>query len=178
LKKILKGCLKKKLKYQEMLYKHFYSYGMSICLRYTYSKEEALEVLNDGYLKVFEGLKTFNLQKEFKPWFRQIIIYTAIDYYRKNKKVKIWYEDDDNITPEPDAIDNLNVEDILKLLNELPEIYRMTFNLHEIEGYKHEEIAKMLNIAISSSRVNLTRAKKLLRAAFVTHFEFEYYEAI
>ncbi len=176
--KILKGCLNNKLKYQEMLYKQFYSYGMSICLRYTYSKDEAVEVLNDSYLKVFENLKGFDFEKEFKPWFRQIVVNTAIDYYRKNSKIKIWYEEETNFEPEPDAVDNLNVEDILKLLNELPEIYRVTFNLYEIEGYKHEEIAQMLNIAVSSSRVNLTRAKKLLRAAFVKHFEFEYYEAI
>lgn len=175
---ILKGCKKGKLKYQELLYKQFYGYGMSVSLRYSYSKEEAVEILNDSFLKVFNNIDKYNTKQEFKPWFRRIIINTAIDYYRKNSKIKLLNEPESEIELEPEATDNLNVEDILKLLNDLPEIYRLTFNLYEIEGYKHEEIAEMLSIAVSSSRANLTRAKKMLRSAFKKHFEPKYYEAI
>jgi len=175
---IIKGCLKHKRKDQELLYQRYYGYAMSICLRYCYSRDEALEVLNDSFLKIFENISGFNLELEFKPWLRRIIVNTAIDYFRKNSKIKRSEILEPDFGQAPDAIDNLNVEDIIRLLNELPEIYRITFNLYEIEGYKHEEIAEILNIAVSSSRSNLTRAKRLIREAYGKLFELKYHEAI
>jgi len=171
---IVKGCRKEKLKYQEMLYRQFYAYGMSVCLRYSYSREEAVEILNDSFLKVFNNLKTFDETKSFKAWFRRIIINTSIDYYRKNKKL-IYLENTDYLNLEvfsENDINNLEVQDLLKLLNSLPEVYRLTFNMYEIEGYKHEEIAELLNITASTSRSNLTRAKKMLRQAFEKHYNY------
>jgi RNA polymerase sigma factor (sigma-70 family) len=169
---IIQGCKKKQLRYQEMLYKEFYSYGMSISLRYTYSKEEASEVLNDSFIKAFDKIKQYNTGQSFKGWLRRIIVNTAIDYYRKNKKYHNTLSIDRAEEPEYDqrALEQLQVEDILKLLNGLPELHRLTFNLYEIEGYKHDEIAAMLKISESTSRANLTRAKQRLRELF--HQEF------
>jgi len=169
---ILKGCKKGKLKYQEQLYKQFYSYGMSISLRYAYSREESLEILNDSFLKVFNNIDSFDAEKSFKAWFRRIIINTSIDYYRKTKRI-IFVEPSEYAKNEifsQSDVDNLHVEDLLNLLNALPEIYRITFNLYEIEGYKHEEIAEILQITASTSRSNLTRAKKMLREAYQNQY--------
>ena len=177
---VLKGCKKGKLKYQEVLYSQFYGYGLSIALRYSYSREEALEILNDAFLKVFNNIKKFDNNKSFKSWFRRILINTSIDYFRKNKKL-LYLENIDYTKVEvfnENDINSLEVQDLLKLLNSLPEMLRLTFNLYEIEGYKHDEIAEMLKIKASTSRANLTRAKKMLRNLFQKHHDINYANAI
>jgi len=166
--KIIKGCVKGDMKYQEMLYKKFYAYGMSITLRYTKSREEAIEVLNDSFLKVFENINKFDLNRSFKSWFRQITVNTSIDQYRKSKKLIQTndIEDHEKDLHDPDRIEDMEVEDLLNLLYSLPDHYRLIFNLYEIEGFDHNEIAEKLGISDSTSRANLSRAKKLLRELF------------
>lgn len=178
--KLLKACKKGKIKSQEMLYKQFYAYGMSISLRYAYNRDEAAEVLNDSFLKVFGNIHKYNQKQSFKAWLRKIIINTAIDYYRKNKK---HYELIDVETANIELVDyslvdQFEIEDLQILLNELPEDYRITFNLYEIEGYKHDEIAVLLNITPGTSRSNLTRAKAMLRTAFEKHYKHQYAKVI
>ncbi len=166
--KVLKACKKGDLKCQEILYRKFYAYGMSISLRYSYSREEAVEILNDSFLKVFVNISKFDKKKSFKAWFRRILINTSIDYYRKSKRL-INTENIDDYNTEVknyNEIDNMEAEELLLLLNNLPELYRIIFNLYEIEGYKHGEIAEQLNITTSTSRANLSRAKKMLRESF------------
>ncbi|MDX2301336.1 MAG: sigma-70 family RNA polymerase sigma factor [Microscillaceae bacterium] len=173
---IIIQCKKNDLRHQEMLYKHFYSYAMGISLRYSYSREEALEIVNDSFMKVFDKIHTYNLQLSFKAWLRKIVIHTAIDYYRKYAKYK-YHLDIEKAASESsdlDAIDKLEVDDILKLLHELPQQYRLIFNLYEIEGYSHKEIGEMLNISESTSRTQLTRAKKKLRHLFQDFFDKSY----
>lgn len=171
--KILKGCIKGKSKSQESLYKQFYAYGMSICLRYAHNRDEAVEIMNDGFIKVFDNINKYNPDHSFKAWFRRILINTSIDYYRKNAKHYNHLDENmvDSELLDASLIDQLNVNDLMKLLNELPEQYRLTFNLFEIEGYSHQEIAGMLDIAVGTSRSNLARAKKILRQAFYEHYE-------
>jgi len=175
---IVLNCKKGKNKYKESLYKYYYSFGISISLRYSYSKEECIEILNDSFIKVFDKIKSFDENQEFRAWFRRIIINTAIDYYRKNSKIKAFLDFESDEIIESDAISRLSVEDILSLLNRLPEIYRITFNLYEIEGYSHEEIANILDTTASTSRANLSRAKKMLREAYINLNKLSYNEAI
>ena len=175
---IVLNCKKGKNKYKESLYKYYYSFGISISLRYSYSKEECIEILNDSFIKVFDKIKSFDENQEFRAWFRRIIINTAIDYYRKNSKIKAFLDFESDEIIESDAISRLSVEDILSLLNRLPEIYRITFNLYEIEGYSHEEIANILETTASTSRANLSRAKKMLREAYINLNKLSYNEAI
>ncbi len=178
--KLLKACKKGKIKSQEMLYKQFYAYGMSISLRYAYNRDEAAEVLNDSFLKVFGNIHKYNQAQSFKAWLRKIIINTAIDYYRKNKKHHelLDVEVTDIELIDYDIIEQFEIEDLQILLAELPENYRITFNLYEIEGYNHDEIAELLKIVPSTSRSNLTRAKAMLRAAFKKHYTHEYARVI
>jgi len=174
LEKILFECEQGKEVYQELLYKHFYGYAMSICRLYTYSVDEAASILNDSFLKVFTSLenKKYNAAKPFKTWLRRILINTAIDNHRKNSKhnYHLEIEEAELVIPSTDSINNLHVEDILKLLDQLPETYRMVFNLYEIQGFSHFEIGSKLSISESTSRVFLTRAKRKLRVLFNENF--------
>ncbi len=174
LEKIIIGCKKGNVLHQELLYKHFYGYALSICRLYTYSNDDAVSILNDSFLKVFFSIKKkgFNNNIPFKNWLRRILINTAIDNYRKN--VKHYYhlevENEEHIYADSDVIDDLAFKDILKLLDQLPEMHRIVFNLHEIQGFNHKEISEKLKIAESTSRVFLTRAKKKLRILIDKNF--------
>ena len=173
---LIAGCRAGKLASQEKLYKHFYSYGMGVVLRYAYSKEEAYEILNDSFLKVFDKIDKYEPTYSFKSWISRIMVNTAIDYYRKNKK-HMYHQDIEaayNESHPSESVSTLSVKDIMLLLNKLPEIYRLTFNLYEIEGYSHDEIASKMGISASTSRSNLTRAKKKLRILYQQYFEHQY----
>ncbi len=171
---LIKACKKGQLKAQEMLYKQFFGYAMSVCLCYAYSREEAGEILNDGFMKVFEKIDSYQGQRaeSFRAWLRRIFINTAIDYQRRNQKHQQMYAlEDIKFTDEiASALDTLQAEDLLKLMHQLPQLLRMVFNLYEIEGYSHAEIAEVLSITESSSRTYLVRAKKKLRQAFEIFF--------
>lgn len=167
LKVILQGCQQDDRNSQRRLYEHFYGYAMSICLRYSKNREEAVEILNDGFLKVFTHLDRFDSSYPFKSWLRRILINSAIDYHRRNNNLPVFLElkmasevmDDEMPLPQisPD-------EDVLPVLQKLSPAYRIVFNLHILEGFKHEEIAEMLGISAGASRSNLVRAKETLRA--------------
>lgn len=156
------------MKYQEKLYKHFFSYAMGVSLRYLADRNDALEVVNDGFIKVFHSINNFENEKLFKPWLRKIIVNTAIDRRRKDMQLlnHTDLEQAQHVSNYSGAIETLNAADILKLLNDLPEVQRVVFNMYEIDGYSHEEIGKTLQIPASSSRVYLTRAKEKLRNAW------------
>jgi RNA polymerase sigma-70 factor (ECF subfamily) len=167
------GSKKGKAKAQKALYTLYYSYALSITLRYCYNREEALEVLNDSFLKVFNNIKAYNVEQPFKSWFSRIVVNTSIDSFRKQKKHQ-YLTDIEEAAPETldaTAVSNLTETDILKLLEHLPEIYRITFNLYEIEGFSHDEIASQLGITASTSRANLTRAKAKIRVLYHRFFQ-------
>ncbi len=167
---LISQCIKGSLKYQELLYKQFYGYAMGISLRYSINRDDALEVVNDAFIKVFNALHTYNTDKPFKAWLRTVVVNTAIDQRRKGLKF-IMNTDIDEAPPighGATVIGKLNAQDILKLLDGLPAIQSTIFNLYEIDGYTHEEIAKMLDIPVSSSRVYLSRAKERLRKILST----------
>jgi RNA polymerase sigma-70 factor (ECF subfamily) len=133
-------------------------------------------MLNDSFLKVFRNLKKYDEKLPFRAWFRKIIVNTAIDYYRKNARLlpTLEIEEAENYSFDINLIDNLNYEAIKKLLDELPELHRLVFNLYEIEGFTHQEIAGKLDLTESTSRSYLTRAKKKLRILVEKYFETEY----
>lgn len=165
---LLKGCIRQKPKAQEALYKRFYPYGMSVALRYACEKEAAAEILNDAFFKVFSSIKKYKKEYPFKSWFRRIVINTAIDHYRANKKhrnnvlLSDWSAQTTGHNPE--IIEHLNAENILSYLEQLSQDHRITFLLYEVEGYSHKEIAEKLSVSVGTSRANLSRAKEKLRA--------------
>ncbi|MFC4142978.1 RNA polymerase sigma factor [Pedobacter mendelii] len=159
-----------------MMYKSFYGYLMGIILRYVNNSYDGEELVNDSFIKIFKSIDGFqapnnasDLQKIFKGWIAKIASRTAIDKLRTLKNQA--YVDDLSEAEHPvthvSVASDLHVQDILKLLNYLPETHRLVFNLYEIEGFAHDEISKMMNIPESSSRVYLTRAKNKLRGLYL-----------
>ena len=169
------GCLRNDNKCKEMIYKSFYGYLMAVVLRYVNERDDAEELVNDVFIKIFNAVNLFNFpknkeehQKAFKAWIAKIASRTAIDFLRTKRHLLSLDEIVEEQEPltEINIIAALNVKDILKLLDALPEIQKLIFNLYEIEGFSHDEIAKSLNISESSSRVYLTRAKNKLRMLY------------
>ena len=171
LSKLLADCKANKRAAQELLYKSFYGYGMSVCLRYTSNKEEAQEILNDGFVKVYTRLEQYQANSNFKAWFRRILINACIDYFRqKQRKVELTFTEQ-YIEPsiEPDYYNQLSYDELIYFVQELSPVYRMVFNLYAVEGYSHEEIGQMLNISEGTSKSNLSRAKGNLREMITNH---------
>ena len=162
--KLIKGCRAGKRASQIHLYEHFYSYGMAISLRYSKNREEALEILNDGFLKAFQKIDQYKPGLPFKPWLRRILINTAIDYYRKYHTLNqpVEYHESSNETFN-DALDNLAYEDLLVIVRKLPPAYRLVFNLYVIEGLSHQDISDRLGISVGTSKSNLAKARKKIK---------------
>ncbi len=165
---IIQGCVKANRASQKELYQNYYGFSMSICMRYCASQDDAVEVVNDGFLKVFKNIASFlckhnNYEASFMAWVKTIMVHTAIDHFRKNKKRSLDIELDDehfelNDT-EQSSIDRMSYKEIIELVQRLSPVYRAVFNLHVIDGYKHEEIAAQLNIAVGTSKSNLAKAR-------------------
>ncbi|MEO6849725.1 MAG: RNA polymerase sigma factor [Mucilaginibacter sp.] len=170
---LIKQCRIGSLKYQELLYKHYYGYAMGISLRYSLNRDDAMEVVNDAFIKVFNSIGSYNTEKPFKPWLRVIVVNTAID--RRRKDLKLLRNTDLDSIPllveSVSVINNLDAQDILKLMQQLPTMLLAIFNLYEIDGYNHDEIANLLSIPASSSRVYLSRAKEKLRKIISTEMQ-------
>jgi RNA polymerase sigma factor (sigma-70 family) len=162
---IVSKCKSGSVKHQELLYKQFYGYAMGVSMRYSLNEDDALEVVNDAFIKVFNNISAYNADKPFKAWLRTIVVNTAIDRRRKEMKhqTNTDIEDAYGVGSNATVIDNLNAQDILKLMKQLPQIQLTIFNMYEIDGYNHDEIGKILNLPASSSRVYLSRAKDKLR---------------
>ncbi|PVY42882.1 RNA polymerase sigma factor [Pontibacter virosus] len=164
---LLGQCLKQDRGAQRELYRLFFGYAMSVCIRYSQNAEEAKDVLNDGFMKVFTRLKQYHPPKPFKGWVRRIMINTALDNYRHNLK-NYHLQDIDKAEPATDPFDveqQLNYEYLISLVQQLSPAYRAVFNLYAIDGYTHEEIAEMLGIAVGTSKSNLAKARANLREA-------------
>ena len=166
LKNIIFACKQGNELAQQQLYKDLYSYGMSICIRYADRREEAYEMLNDGFYKVFTKIDKYDLEFPFRPWFKVVMVNAAIDYQRRKKN---FYTDkleevQTALVDDFDIEERLVYEDLLDIVQQLPPAYRTVFNLYVMEGYKHHEIAEKLNISVGASKSNLHKAKQKLKA--------------
>ena len=139
---------------------------MTLCRRYSRHQLEAEDILQEAFIKVFDNIGQFSFKGSFEGWIRRIVINTAIKNYRKSsyQKEQIGYEDYEEKSIDPEVYDILNEEELLKLIEQLPNGYKMVFNLYAIEGYSHKEIGEMLNIGESTSRSQLLKARKALQA--------------
>lgn len=153
-----------------MLYKHFYGYAMGISMRYSLNRDDALEAVNDAFIKAFKSIETYDESRPFKAWLRTIVVNTSIDRRRRELKFQLNTDIDEAppIKVHAAAVDSLNAQDIMKMMKTLPALQLAIFNLYEIDGYSHDEIADMLDIPASSSRVYLSRAKERLRKVLTT----------
>lgn len=165
LHQLIGGCIKQERNSQKMLYKAFYGFSMGICLRYANNREEAAEVMNQGFYKVFTRIETYDISRPFKAWLGRIMMNVSIDYYRANLKMA-YTEDLDSaeyVTDGELADRKLNYDDLLAMIQKLPNAYRTVFNLFAIEGYTHEEIGDLLGVAPGTSKSNLHKARQKLK---------------
>ncbi|TAJ11188.1 RNA polymerase sigma factor [Marinilabiliaceae bacterium JC017] len=160
-----------KNKIYRQLFDQFSSYGFSIALRFVSNRDDALEVVNDSFLKLFSSMDERMGENQIKAFFRKIVINTSIDHYRKTNRRPDNLELDVSIRDDQtsDAEQNLSAQEILKALKQLPDVQRYVFTLHEIEGYSHEEIALKLEINTNTSRSHLRRAKSKLQQILQFH---------
>ncbi len=165
LSKHIRRAKRGKAKSQEYIYTHFYRYAMSVSMRYSAKLEEAEEIVNNAFIKVFSKLDSFEESRDFKPWLRRIVINSSIDYQRKNT---IFLEE---LTEEKQAeqvfdntiLERLSAEEILKAVMKLTPAYRTVFTLYAIEEFTHKEIADELKISIGTSKSNLAKARVKLQ---------------
>lgn len=165
LTEVLDGCLKGKQLAQKKLYEHYYSFAKNICLRYAANTEEAEEMLQDGFLKVFAKLNYYDPEQAFEAWFRTVMVRTSIDYFRRNhaKVVLVDIQEAPEIEFNDDMLEKLSAEEIMELVQKLPPAYRTVFSLFVVDGYNHAEIGEMLGINEGTSRSNLAKARGKLQ---------------
>ena len=167
LSKILERCKKYDRKAQKELYDVYSPVLLGICIRYSKSREEAEDVLQDGFIKIFTKINDFKGDGSFEGWMKRIIVNTAISHYHKNKKHNEIYDIDDinetDIKGHSFESNDFTSEELFKVIDSLPEGYKVVFNLYAIEGYKHKEIAEMLNINQNTSKSQYSRAKEKIR---------------
>jgi len=165
LPEIILGCYRNQRDSQNALYRLYYAYGMSIAIRYVGSEAEAITILNDTFLKVFSHIKKFDRTQPFKPWFRKILVNTAINFVKKQQryKMEVNLDEADKVPSREEILSKINYKDLINTLQSLSLAYRTVFNLYVIDGFKHSEIAEMLGITVSTSKSNLTRARIKLK---------------
>ena len=171
LKLTIQGCVLNDRLSQKKIYTSFYNYAMSICSIYTTSYEDSVEIINDGFLKIFKELYRYKPAYadhilSFKGWLRKIMLYTAIDHFRKNQKYRFTKELDNEaagLSTGQDPLDRISHNELVRSLQKLTPGYRIIFNLFIIENFSHEEISKQLGISIGTSKSNLARGKKQLQ---------------
>lgn len=162
---IIKGCLKGDRKSQEQLYRIFSKRMFGLCLQYANNYDDASDILQDGFIKVFRKMEQYSGKGSFEGWVRRIMINTALERYRSQFHL---YPITENTLAGEDMVheevfEKLSAKDLMKLVQTLPPRYRMVFNMYAIEGYPHKEIADMLGITIGTSKSNLSRAREILQ---------------
>lgn len=167
IKNIINGCLKGSRRDQELLYRRYAARLYAVCLQYSGNDEEARDILQEGFIKIFENLVHYKYEGSFDGWVRRIMVNTALEKYRS--KHNLYRVDDIDRIPELDAEpDNedyagLEARDLMEIIRELPPRYRIVFNLFAIEGYSHKEISDMMSISEGTSKSNLSRARVILQ---------------
>lgn len=178
LSEIVEGCIRGKESAMKVFYERFYGYAMTVCMAYSDNREDAREILNGGFLKAFKALKELKNKEAVLPWLRQIMVHTALDYFRRNQRRKrdISNEDISLTLAEPyqneeGVLAQMSADEILKYLQQLPPAPRMVFGLYVLEGYSHQEIAQKLTITEGTSRAYLAEANKRLRKVLTVQNE-------
>ena len=162
---LIKDCLKQKPEAQKKLYELFASSMLGVCFRYTKSVNDAEEVLQEGFVKVFTRLKQYKADGEFGGWVRKIMVNTALNYLKTNKKYRhdlLFDELPLHVVSTHDPVVKLQSKELAELIRQLPTGFQTIFNLYAVEGYKHSEIASMLGINEGTSRSQYARARTIL----------------
>lgn len=169
---IIEKCIKGSKEAQKVLYKQYSPVMFAICMRYASSKAEAEDVLQEGFLKVFLNIANYREKGSFVSWMKKIFINTSITIYHKNRKHRFHVNIDETQEFLAPTTNNkisgyFTKDELLNIINSLPDGYRIVFNLYAVEGYKHREIAKLLNIDVNTSKSQYSRARKLIQKKLI-----------
>lgn len=162
---MIQGCIKGNLSSQKQLYEQYAGKMLAVCMRYAKDRSEAEDMLQEAFLKVFQNISKFKFEGSFEGWVRRIMIFSAINYYKqRSRKFK---EDLDqqhvDVAYNEQIIDRISAKEIMELVQQMPEGYKLIFNLFAIEGFSHKEIAEELGIAIGTSKSQYARAKQYMQ---------------
>lgn len=176
---LVKGCQEGKERYFKMLYEKHYGKMLNVCFRYARDRDEAKDMLQEGFIRVFKSLRQFNFEGSFEGWLRRVMVTTSINYVKRNvlrniivavssdQEEEAMLSNNDKIIQPAEVLSKLHIEDLHKLIIKLPPVYRMVFNLSVIEGLSHKEISEMLDITESTSRSNLNKARMRLQSMII-----------
>ena len=167
---LINGCINNNRKAQEQLYARFYGPMASICLRYTKNEDDAIEVLHNGFLKVYKNIHTYDMSKaSLYTWIRKIVVNSAIDFIRqRNRFAVVELEKAEEPGIDADAVQRLSAQELLKLVQQLSPATQTVFNLYVIEGYNHREIANLIGISEGTSKWHLSEARRQLQKLLQT----------
>jgi RNA polymerase sigma-70 factor (ECF subfamily) len=164
---IIEGCIKGSRNHQRALYERYSALMMGVCMRYAANEEEAEDILQDGFVTVFNKIDTFAGRGELGGWMRKVFMNTALMAYRKNK-ARLQQVDVDTVSYSLDSGEDIfsqvSTQDLMQMIQKLPPGARMVFNLYAIEGFEHHEIAEQLGLSTGTSKSQYSRARELLRA--------------
>lgn len=174
---IIDGCIKGNAECQRMLFEKLYSKMLALCKRYTGNMDEAKDMLQDGFIKVFENLHKYRGESSLQTWVSRIMINNAINQLKKNQRLSLvsleneghFDRADETDTEAGGVIDDLNPEKVIELIQQLPTGYRTILNLYAIEGFTHKQIAVTLGIAEGTSKSQLSKARQLLKQELLNH---------
>ncbi|MEO6133520.1 MAG: sigma-70 family RNA polymerase sigma factor [Ginsengibacter sp.] len=169
-KNLIHACVNGDRHSQSKLYEHFAPKMLGVCMRYSKCREEAEDILQDGFVQVFKSLHTFKFAGSFEGWVRRIMVYTAIANYRSKLNMHAVIKNVEDfsaieVMDNSDVLSQLGKKELLKIVQALPPMYRMVFNLYVFEGLKHREIAKQLGVSEGTSKSNFHDAKVILKKA-------------
>lgn len=172
---LIEACVARERWAQQKLYQEYYSKMMGVCMRYANNDDDALDILHEGFIKVFKHVASYQPGTSLTAWIRRIMVNTAIDYYRKTIRRRT--EDIETAynlsSSDADAISQCSEKDILAAVKKLTPAYRAVFNMYVIEGFSHKEIADQLEITESTSRSNLVKARLKLQAILTGNFDLD-----
>ena len=163
---LIKGCIAGDRRMQEELYRRFSPKMYAVCLRYANNADDAQDLLQEGFIKVYRNLHRFRAEGSFEGWIRRVFVNTSIEHFRKKSaKLSMVSEKEENSIEDSDisALENMAAKDIINIVQELSPGYRAVFNLYVIEGYSHKEIGELLDISEGTSKSQLARAKAVLQ---------------
>lgn len=169
---LVKSCIEGNRAAQKKLFETYSRVMMGLCLRYSSSLEEAEDLTQDGWIKVFERIHSYRFEGSLEGWIKRIMINTALDHIRRNKifmqPIDEKTEGEKNLHSEADVFSSLSTKDLLSIIQQLPTGYRTVFNLYAIEGFTHKEIGAMLNVSESTSKSQYIRAKASLQKMLIS----------
>ncbi|MBN2680969.1 MAG: RNA polymerase sigma factor [Bacteroidales bacterium] len=176
---LIQGCIKNKRGAQKQLFDKYASVLLGVCMRYARNRDEAEDILQDGFVKIFMRIKQYTGKGSFEGWMKRVMVNTALSFYRQNLK-HYYHQDIDEVSElkfdEASMEESeFSEEEIMEIIKNLPDGFRIVFNLYAIEGYKHREIAELLGIDVNTSKSQYSRAKKMIQNRLLELNKEEYY---